>query len=63
MYKYVAYSPNARGEYSNRIVSVYADNDQDARQEVYRALNRPGRRYLLREWQAGNLFVSRGGRI
>ena len=62
MYKYVAYSPNVYGDYSNRIVSVYADDDIGARREVHRALDRPGRRYLLREWQAGNLYVRRGDR-
>jgi len=60
MYKYVAYSPNNSGEYSNRLLSVYADNDKDAAREVERALDRPGRRYLLVEWKLGGRYVRRG---
>ena len=62
MYKYVAYSPNIHGEYSNRIISVWADDDNGARREVHRALDRPGRRYLLHEWRAGSSHVRRGDR-
>jgi hypothetical protein len=61
MYKFVAYSPNAQGQFSNRITSVYADNERDAKREVERALDRPGRRYLLVEWRAGGQYVSKGG--
>jgi len=61
MYKYVAYSPDSQGQYSNRIISVYADSDRDAKREVERALDRPGRRAYLVEWRIGGRYVSKGG--
>ena len=59
MYLYVAYSKNARGEYSNRLCSVYADDEKSAQREVERQLEKPGRRAYLYEWRVSGRYVRR----
>lgn len=41
------------------ITSVFAENDQEAKKEAARTLSRPGRYYILQQWQEdGGMVVT-----
>ena len=45
------------GKSRSRIISVHAKSVKEADAEIERQLDRPGRRALLGQWQAGNRMM------
>ena len=44
---------------SQRIISTWADNKDQARKEAFRQLSKPGRRGILKQWQQAGSVIEK----
>jgi hypothetical protein len=53
-YAVVRITPSGRPE---RLTTVYADNEAEAKEQAVKTLDQPGRRGILRQWQQSGAHV------